>query len=240
MIRTGVRTVLSGAFFSVHRPGSGLRVILFYHSVGSASPLSESPEAFRRQVQYVARWFHVVRLSEFLPAAAALPERNIACITFDDGFADNATIARDVLETAGVPGTFFVVSGLLGRDFATSGGAFSLMSPDQVKALGRAGHEIGSHTVTHPQLPDMDPGDARREVADSKRHLEDLLGTPITSFAYPKGRVDGRVRQYVHDAGYRQAVSARRAFVEPPVDALVLPRLAIKDYIRLILRRRRS
>jgi peptidoglycan/xylan/chitin deacetylase (PgdA/CDA1 family) len=235
-VRGWLRDVISQAFFALHRPGVGLRVVFFYHSVGSESPLAEPVEAFRAQVRYVARWFHVVRLAEFLAASAAL-DRNVACLTFDDGFADNAVTVRDTLEAAGVPGTFFVVTGSLGGDLQMSGGRFRMMDPAQVKALAAAGHEVGAHTVTHPILPGLADEEARREVVDSKQFLEDLLGMAVTSFAYPKGRMDLRVRSFVHDAGYRQAVVTRRAFVEPPVDPLALPRLAVRDYIRMAVGR---
>ncbi|HEY3248764.1 MAG TPA: polysaccharide deacetylase family protein [bacterium] len=236
-MRSLLRRAVHVSFFSRHRPQTGLRMILFYHSVGSASPLSESPATFRTQLQYVAKWFHAVRLSEFLAAAAAAPERNLAAVTFDDGFEDNATIARDLLEAEGLPGTFFVITARLGGEFQTSAGPFRLMTPAQVRSLADSGHEIGSHSATHPKLPDISPSALQREVGGSKRYLEDLLGTAVSSFAYPKGRVNEQVRRCVEEAGYRQAVVTRRAFVEPPVDPLTLPRLAAGDYIRLAPRR---
>jgi peptidoglycan/xylan/chitin deacetylase (PgdA/CDA1 family) len=224
-------------FFSVHRP-RGLRVILFYHSVGSASPLAESVQAFRTQMRYVARWFRVVRVSEFLRATADDPQQNLAAVTFDDGFADNATVARPILEEVGVPGTFFVVTGALGAALRTSAGPFALMTPGQVKAVAAAGHEIGAHSVTHVPLTEVSLQQARREIVDSHRYLEDLVGSAVTSFSYPKGRVNEQVRQLVRDAGYQQAVGSRpRRFVDPPVDPFVLPRVAIRDYVRLAARR---
>jgi len=229
-VHPAVRVAVSRTFFALHRPGPGRRVIWFYHSVGSASPLAQPVEAFRTQVRYITRWFRVVKLSEFL-TAADVDGHNLASITFDDGYADNAGHVRDILEAAGIPGTFFVVTGLLGRDFDTSGGPFRLMTAADVKSLAQAGHEVGAHSVTHPILPALAAADARREVADSKRFLEDLLGSEVTSFAYPKGLVDARVRRLVEDAGYRQAVVTRRAFVTPPVDPFALPRLAARDYI---------
>jgi peptidoglycan/xylan/chitin deacetylase (PgdA/CDA1 family) len=234
-----IRNALYAAFLSWHTPAAGLRMILLYHSIGSASPLAQSAAAFRLQVRYVARWFHVVRLSDFLSLAADPLHRNLASITFDDGFADNATVARAVLDAAGVPGTFFVVTGRLGKDLPTSAGPVRLMTPADVKALADGGHEIGAHSVTHPQLTQLPADEVWRQVADSKRHLEDLLGRAVTSFSYPKGRVDEQVRQSVEQAGYRQAVMSRpRGFVIPPLDPYALPRLAIQDYVRLMLGRR--
>ncbi len=232
-----MRGALYTTFFSIHRPGRLTRAIFLYHSVGGASPLAESVPAFRAQMCYVARWFRVLRLSDFLAAAADDPPRSLATITFDDGFADNATAARAILDELNLPATFFVVTGRLGRDLQTSAGPFALMTPAQVRSLAAAGHEIGSHSVTHPTLPDLPAAAAQQEILDSKRYLEDLLGSAVTSFAYPKGRVNEEVRRLVKEAGYDQAVVTRRAFVTAPIDPLALPRVAVKDYIRLATRR---
>lgn len=224
-----LRVAISRAFFALHRPRSGMRAIFYYHSVGSGSPLAQPVAAFTAQVRYLARWFRVVRLSEFLDAADA--GGNLAAVTFDDGYADNAGPVRDILERWGIPGTFFVVTGYLGRELPTSGGPFRLMTAADVKSLAAAGHEVGAHTVTHPSLPALPAEEVRYEVAESKRFLEELLGQAVTSFAYPKGAWNGEIRRAVEAAGYRQAVTTRRGFVAPPLDPLTLPRLAVRDYV---------
>jgi GT2 family glycosyltransferase/peptidoglycan/xylan/chitin deacetylase (PgdA/CDA1 family) len=81
----------------------------------------------------------------------------------------------------------------------------SLLTLDQIREMQRYGVEFGSHTLTHPWLPEVSDADLRREVGDSKRRLEDMLGTKVTSFAYPFGGVDQRVRAAVADAGYEMA-----------------------------------
>jgi peptidoglycan/xylan/chitin deacetylase (PgdA/CDA1 family) len=64
---------------------------------------------------------------------------------------------------------------------------------------------FGSHTLTHPSLPDLDDRQLRREVADSKHQLEDLLGEEVNTFAYPFGYLNRRVRAAVVEAGYKLA-----------------------------------
>jgi peptidoglycan/xylan/chitin deacetylase (PgdA/CDA1 family) len=83
-----------------------------------------------------------------------------------------------------------------------------IMSWDQLRALARAGHEIGSHSMSHPILPLCSDSDLEREVAGSKAVLEDRLQLEIASFCYPNGDCDPRVADAVHRAGYRQAVRA--------------------------------
>lgn len=74
--------------------------------------------------------------------------------------------------------------------------------------MQKYGVEFGSHSLTHPLLPAQSDAQLRREVSDSKHRLEDLLGLEVMSFAYPFGRVDGRVRGAVVDAGCRLAFTA--------------------------------
>jgi peptidoglycan/xylan/chitin deacetylase (PgdA/CDA1 family) len=80
-----------------------------------------------------------------------------------------------------------------------------LLTLDQIREMQRYGVEFGSHTLTHPCLLEVSDADLRREVGDSKRRLEDMLGTEVTSFAYPFGGVDQRVRAAVADTGYEMA-----------------------------------
>jgi peptidoglycan/xylan/chitin deacetylase (PgdA/CDA1 family) len=80
------------------------------------------------------------------------------------------------------------------------------MSWAQLRALVGAGHEVGSHSLTHPLLPRLDAGQLEREVAGSKERIEAEVGTPCASFCYPNGDCDERVVAAVRRAGYRLAV----------------------------------
>lgn len=82
-----------------------------------------------------------------------------------------------------------------------------LMSWEQLAQLARDGHEIGSHSVTHALLPQLGAADLEREVAGSKRTLEERLGIPVDSFCYPNGSCDDRCVEAVRGAGYRRAVT---------------------------------
>jgi peptidoglycan/xylan/chitin deacetylase (PgdA/CDA1 family) len=74
--------------------------------------------------------------------------------------------------------------------------------------LARAGITIGSHSVSHPNLPRETPARIRDEVLRSRRELESRLGVEITEFAYPDGQFDERVVDAVAEAGYARAYSA--------------------------------
>lgn len=101
---------------------------------------------------------------------------------------------------------------LIARYEALAGGPIrpswdGMMSWDQLRELQRAGHEIGSHSLSHPILPRCADPELGREVAESKAILENRLQVEIASFCYPNGDHDARVVEAVRRAGYRQAVT---------------------------------
>ena len=64
------------------------------------------------------------------------------------------------------------------------------LDTDEQKAAYFAGMQIGAHTVTHPILAQLDPAEAREELARCRRDLQDQLQQPVSLFAYPNGKPD--------------------------------------------------
>ena len=64
---------------------------------------------------------------------------------------------------------------------------------------------FGSHTLTHPSLVRLDDAQLRRELVESRRKLQDLLGEEVNLLAYPYGDANRRVRAAAIEAGYRMA-----------------------------------
>lgn len=81
-----------------------------------------------------------------------------------------------------------------------------MMGWDQVRALAAAGHEIGSHSLSHPLLPGLSDQRLDAELAGSRTRLEAEVGRPCLAFCYPNGDCDDRVVAAVARAGYRLAV----------------------------------
>jgi peptidoglycan/xylan/chitin deacetylase (PgdA/CDA1 family) len=101
----------------------------------------------------------------------------------------------------------------------------------QVRTMRQMGMEIGSHTMTHPNLPNAGLQDARREIVDSKRTLEEQVDAPVTMFSYPNGGADrymtSAVAQLVRDAGYDAATTSRNAFAGKGSDLYALERVQV-------------
>jgi len=149
------------------------------------------------------------------------PPRSVA-VTIDDAWADVHTNALPVLASAAIPATLYVPTLLLGTG--------EYMNHGQLRECVAAGLAIGGHSRSHANLPRCDDAALEREVRGCREDLEDLLGQPVTSFAYPFGHVDARVRDAVAAAGYTTAVTTTRRWARPGSDPLLIPRNIIEDF----------
>jgi peptidoglycan/xylan/chitin deacetylase (PgdA/CDA1 family) len=86
---------------------------------------------------------------------------------------------------------------------------------------------IGSHTSTHARLTELPATQVSRELSDSKRQLEDLLGKPVRYFAYPYGLFNPAVRDAAERSGYRAACSTRSGFNREGEDLFLLRRIDV-------------
>ena len=109
--------------------------------------------------------------------------------TFDDGHYTDLK-AAEILERRGYCGTFYITT-----DFLRTGGRKYHLSADEVRNLADRGHDIQSHTVTHPDLLTLSDAQVRSELSQSKNTLQTITGQPVTHFAYPFGRYDDRVKR---------------------------------------------
>ncbi|MEY4544313.1 MAG: hypothetical protein RL685_508 [Pseudomonadota bacterium] len=110
-----------------------------------------------------------------------------------------------------------------------------LMSWQQIRELAAQGHEIGSHSLTHPLLPDLETAEIEQEVAVSRARLAQLAGCEVPSFCYPNGSYDQRSLEAVQRAGYACAVTTRWG-LHRGGSALEIERCDM-DYARLQTRR---
>lgn len=105
--------------------------------------------------------------------------------------------------------------------------------------LDRAGFGIGSHTVTHPNLPNSDDEYAEYEIKESKNIIEEKLSKTINLFAYPNGGTLAHFNEYiktvVKDAGFIGAVTSIDGLISKRSDIYELKRKGVGDNMRLCL-----
>lgn len=291
-------------------PKARLSILIFHRVLAAPDaifPGEMHAQRFDAICGWLRNWFHVLPLDEAVHRlrAAALPSR-AACITFDDGYADNHDIALPILRRHGLNATFFIATGFLGggrmfndsvieilrrapsssldlRSLGIDGvGRFELQSaearryaieailtaikyrppaereeltraiqiragvdrlpdnlmltPEQVRALHRAGMCIGAHTRSHPILARLGPAAARAEIEGGRGDLQHLLGRPVTLFAYPNGKPGQDYSResvtLVRDAGFDAAVSTAWGAAEGTSDPFQLPRFTPWDRSR--------
>jgi len=214
-------------------------LVLMYHLV--AEPLSAQearyccpPKRFESQMRHLrdsgAPLVTLDALVEALDRRREWPQFAVA-VTFDDGFADTLAHALPILGRYGIPATMFAVADRLGgvNDWMSRRGfpERRLVSASELREMSAAGVAIGSHTRTHPRLPEVDARAKREEIGGSKHRLEDVLGCAVSSFAYPYGLYDDDSRRAVEEAGYRVACSTRSGFNGPEIDRYSLRRVEI-------------
>ncbi|HEX7425328.1 MAG TPA: polysaccharide deacetylase family protein [Terriglobales bacterium] len=197
----------AGSWAAVRREFAMQLPVLTYHHVGKrragCNPwLTVSPQSFAAHVDWLARHgFTGIRPRQWVDwvkTGSRLPHKPVL-ITFDDAYADIAETALPVLQHHGFGGVVFVVSDQVGGtnawDEKAGWGTHRIMTAEQIRLWASRGIEFGSHTRSHPDLQTLSRTEIEDELWQSRRALEEILGAPITSFAYPYGRYNDTARQ---------------------------------------------
>lgn len=201
-------------------------------------------EQFERQCWLLARLrIRGVTLSEGLKQLQAGDAHRCVVLSFDDGYLDNLSHAAPIMKQYGFQATCYVVAGRLGEHNTWDADKLQvkkpLMNPVQLGTWLAEGHEIGSHTMTHPQLHLLPRAAASFEITHSKHRLEELTGRAIEHFCYPYGDYTSETVELVRAAGYRSAVTTQRGLANNSHDPLRLPRVSIngnKGMLRFMLK----
>ena len=294
---------IAGNLLSPAGKRARLSILIYHRALAAPDPiLHDEIDAvtFERHMAMLAAEFNVLPLGEACVrlARGALPAR-AACITFDDGYADNEHTALPILKRLGLPATFFVSTGYSNGGFMFNDGVIEvvryapagtydlsslglgshslgdstsrraaidaligqlkyrpvrersmlveqlatamrsalpkdlMMRSAQIKRLCDEGMEIGAHTVNHPILAVLSEREARAEIVDGKRRLEEITGAPVTLFAYPNGKpgrdYGPREVELVREAGFTAAVSTLGGVAKHGSDPFQLPRFSPWD-----------
>jgi peptidoglycan/xylan/chitin deacetylase (PgdA/CDA1 family) len=239
----------SGAMHAQERvaywSGRRFATVVLFHRVTDEIPedcLTVTTTWFRGFCALMRDRFHVVPLAELYRQlqAGETPAMRTIAITFDDSYRDNLFAAR-VLTEHGLPATFFIPTKYIGTDhvFDWDIGLTKManLSWAEVLEMQQLGHEIGSHTVSHPDMGRIGPAEAKFELSDSKKMLEDQLQRPVRFFAYPFGGRNHFRAEYLplaYELGYDAVFSALNGYVQPHLKRQILPREAM-PYFRSLL-----
>jgi peptidoglycan/xylan/chitin deacetylase (PgdA/CDA1 family) len=208
-------------------------LVLCYHAVSDewTDPLGVPAGAIARQIRWLLRLGYRGATAQ----EALATRRGALHVTFDDAYR-SVRDALPALRALEVPVTVFActsyaddgrpldVPELRGRDGGRPG-ELATMTWEMLAEASAGGVTIGSHTVSHPHLTRLTDGELRRELVESREHLEDRLHQPCRLLAFPFGEEDARVRAAARAAGYDLAYALDSA--HRPRDRFALPRVDV-------------
>lgn len=195
--------------------------VLLYHQIGEIVYSHSNLDCFclvgnfYEQMKYLKNNnYRVIGLNEALSSLHGhnTLDRPAVVLTFDDGDISFLELALPILQEFKFPSVVFAVSGLLGQHtqwVKEPKNRMPIMSAVQLQSLAMSLVEIGSHSVTHSRLNQLNEKEIWQELHDSKLHLEDIIGNEVGSFAYPHGGYNDTVLHTIRAVGYRCAVTCK-------------------------------
>ncbi|MDE7250494.1 MAG: polysaccharide deacetylase family protein, partial [Lachnospiraceae bacterium] len=146
-------------------------------------------------------------------------KRKALTLSYDDNTIHDRKLVQ-LMNNYGIQGTFNLNSGSFSqKDQRVINGIdtdFSRIDAEEVKDLYR-GHEVASHTVTHPSLTAIPSNMGVAEVIKDRQNLEELTGELVRGFAYPYGTYNEAVEEILSVCGieYARTVVSTESFDLP-------------------------
>lgn len=187
--------------------------------------LEVTPEWLKQKIlEYKEKGFSFVSIDN-------LPKHSRwVCVTFDDGYRDNYTLAYPLLKTLGIPFTVYVTTGFIDNQMPMWWYPDKQLglSVDEIKQLDKETFcTIGAHTVSHPKL-DMLPYEQQyKEIEASIRLLEQLLNHPIHHFSLPHGAYSNDTLEICRNLGLRSVVTSWGGTIRHGISYNPFPRVNI-------------
>jgi peptidoglycan/xylan/chitin deacetylase (PgdA/CDA1 family) len=214
--------------------------ILMYHRIATDGPPGLKrwrvpPELFDAHMNALNHaGYQTITLAEW--SDALVRQRPVrgkrVLLTFDDGYSDFLSEAVPILRRHNFSATMFLVAERIGQTAlwdASFGDCAPLMSWEEIKSVQAIGIEFGAHTCTHRKMTEMGSAELAEDTRRTRAILEEGLGVPVPTLAYPWGEQNELVRQVVREAGTRAAVTTEPGISKLGEDLLRLPRIEIAD-----------
>ncbi len=211
--------------------------IFCYHGVGHGYPPDEQAFAFDAATfashldLFVSRGLRSVTIAELARARRAGEHETLehaVAITFDDGYADLATVVLPLLAERDLVATAFVTTSYVAARDAGTADQHRWLSPAQLRVLDASGRfELGGHSHLHLPLDQLAPAAALDQLQSCQDALTRWLGHGVVSFAYPYGYSTPTVRRLAGEAGFENAAGVKHARSGPDDDLHDLARIRV-------------
>jgi peptidoglycan/xylan/chitin deacetylase (PgdA/CDA1 family) len=205
--------------------------ILAYHSFETSSwKYALDPVLFEEHLAYLSSQGYIsITLSEYAQSEGLALSAKPIILSFNGAFKSVEQILP-ILQKHTFRATFFVPTAFVGKEtqhLASYQGQSALLDWQDLESMGKMGMEIASHGHEYLQLDVVPEVLARQDISRSKVLLEDKLGQPCMTFAYPQGYHNTQVRELVRVAGFSTACSMEERVSTLGSDMYALPRLVM-------------
>lgn len=209
--------------------------VLMYHSIDEHfgdkfDKWRVKPEDFERQIAWMSKkgykFFTLSEICEFLDGKE-FPKKSV-CITFDDGYGDNFTNAYKILKKYSAKASIFLIPNQDENYWEAKNTSHisKMLNKEQILQM-RDIVEFGAHTSTHANLTAISIQQAKSEIENSKKDVENITKKPCLSFAYPYGKFNNEIVDLVDEAGFKNAVIVRRGVFDIKDERLKIKRIGI-------------
>ena len=204
--------------------------ILMYHSISHENQyMSVHKDNFYRQMKLMIKLgFKSINLKDILTNSN---DKNFV-ITFDDGYEDVYENALPILQELGLSATCFFVANNIGTFNTWDQGKkkykrMKLMNKKQIYNWNKNGFEVGSHSLNHKNLCDLNMLDKSEQIVKSKIFFKENFNIDVKSFSYPFGVYDHTCAQLVKK-DFNFAVTTKRSrFKKDKFNLFEIPRIPI-------------
>jgi peptidoglycan/xylan/chitin deacetylase (PgdA/CDA1 family)/glycosyltransferase involved in cell wall biosynthesis len=212
--------------------------ILLYHSIDQNSAhYNVNPEQFEMQMEYLRTNCDVVSLDtvlDFIKGGKDLPKRPVV-ITFDDGYYSVYQNAYPVLKKCRFPAAVFITTGYVQKQMTLDRIQLRMLGWNEIKEMSNNGVTIGAHTITHPNLEQVDLETAKKEILGSKEEIEENIGKGVRYFASPYGKENEEIVELVKLMGFDYALGplSSNRFIRKGANHSMLNRIEIDSSVAL-------
>jgi peptidoglycan/xylan/chitin deacetylase (PgdA/CDA1 family) len=218
--------------------------VLCYHRFKTACGKDPYCTSFKDLDQQL-RWLRdegwqsvgLTQVAHALANTGTIPHKSVM-LSVDDGYRAGAEGAAH-FERYGFHGVFFINPGCLARGDKA---AKTFLRASELKGLEARGHDIGSHSLTHPNLAKVPEGMdlaayrvlLQKELVHARELLEKELGHPISDLAWPYGAYNNTLLRVAEAAGYHQCYTVNEAAAQfPGYDRMRVPRFLLAGHVPL-------
>ncbi len=148
------------------------------------------------------------------------PEEGMVSFNFDDGWKSAWLAASNSLSKAAFRGTFYIVTKNVGKS--------GMISRNDLNDMRAGGHEIGAHTVSHADLTKISADEAKTEILECRKTLNDW-GAEVGTFAYPFGAYNTALKTTLKENGFIASRGTEGGYNERNTDLLALKARSVRS-----------